>query len=40
MLADNYNMHFTLGIFGWNTRIGAISVDMTQSHSKQDNGDV
>ncbi|WP_176205761.1 fimbria/pilus outer membrane usher protein, partial [Salmonella enterica] len=25
---------------GWNTRIGAISVDMTQSHSKQDNGDV
>ncbi|EJK8293319.1 fimbrial biogenesis outer membrane usher protein [Salmonella enterica subsp. enterica serovar Infantis] len=38
MLADNYNA-FTLGT-GWNTRIGAISVDMTQSHSKQDNGDV
>lgn len=38
MLADNYNA-FTLGT-GWNTRIGAISVDATQSHSKQDNGDV
>ncbi len=25
---------------GWNTRIGAISVDATKSHSKQDNGDV
>lgn len=38
MLADNYNA-FTLGT-GWNTRIGAISVDATQSHSKQDSGDV
>lgn len=38
MLADNYNS-FTLGT-GWNTRIGAISVDATRSHSKQDNGDV
>lgn len=38
MIADHYNA-FTLGT-GWNTRIGAISVDATQSHSKQDNGDV
>lgn len=38
MLADNYNA-FTLGT-GWNTRIGAISVDATKSHSQQDNGDV
>lgn len=38
MLADDYNA-FTLGT-GWNTRIGAISVDATKSHSKQDNGDV
>ncbi|WP_233638455.1 fimbria/pilus outer membrane usher protein, partial [Citrobacter cronae] len=38
MLADNYNS-FTLGT-GWNTRIGAISVDATRSHSKQDNGDI
>lgn len=38
MLADNYNA-FTLGT-GWNTRIGAISVDATRSHSKQDNGNV
>ena len=38
MLADGYN-EFTLGT-GWNTRIGAISVDATRSHSRQDNGDV
>lgn len=38
MLADNYNA-FTTGT-GWNTRIGAISVDATKSHSKQDSGDV
>ncbi|TGI99578.1 fimbrial biogenesis outer membrane usher protein, partial [Escherichia coli] len=38
MVANNYYA-FTLGA-GWNTRIGAISVDATKSHSKQDNGDV
>ncbi|EJD6419511.1 fimbrial biogenesis outer membrane usher protein [Citrobacter freundii] len=38
MLGDNYNA-FTLGT-GWNTRIGAVSFDATQSHSKQDNGDI
>lgn len=38
MVANNYYA-FTLGT-GWNTRIGAISVDATKSHSKQDNGDV
>lgn len=38
MIADHYNA-FTLGT-GWNTAIGAISVDATQSHSQQDNGDV
>ncbi|WP_407198575.1 fimbrial biogenesis outer membrane usher protein [Citrobacter portucalensis] len=38
MFSNHYNA-FTLGT-GWNTRIGAISVDATQSHSKQDNGDV
>lgn len=37
MLSDHYSA-FTLGT-GWNTHIGAISVDATQSHSKQDNGD-
>ncbi|WP_348235447.1 fimbria/pilus outer membrane usher protein, partial [Salmonella enterica] len=30
---------FTLGT-RWNTLIGAVSVDATLSHSKQDNGDV
>ncbi|HEJ0180335.1 TPA: fimbrial biogenesis outer membrane usher protein [Citrobacter koseri] len=38
MLSDHYQA-FTLGT-GWNTHIGAVSVDATQSHSKQDNGDV
>lgn len=38
MLGDNYNA-FTLGT-GWNTRLGAVSLDATQAHSKQDNGDV
>lgn len=38
MVANNYYA-FTLGT-SWNTRIGAISVDATKSHSKQDNGDV
>lgn len=38
MIANNYYA-FTTGT-GWNTRIGAISVDATKSHSKQDNGDV
>ncbi len=38
MLSDDYYA-FTLGT-GWNTRLGAISVDATRSHSKQDNGDV
>lgn len=38
MVANNYYA-FTLGT-GWNTRFGAISVDATKSHSKQDNGDV
>lgn len=38
MVAEHYNA-FTLGT-GWNTRIGAISLDATQSHSKQENGDV
>ncbi|MRS13616.1 fimbria/pilus outer membrane usher protein [Enterobacteriaceae bacterium RIT691] len=38
MVADRYNA-FTLGT-GWNTRIGAISVNATQSHSRQNNGDV
>ncbi|MFP1527342.1 fimbria/pilus outer membrane usher protein [Escherichia coli] len=38
MVANNYYA-FTLGT-GPNTRIGAISVDATKSHSKQDNGDV
>lgn len=38
MLSDDYYA-LTLGT-GWNIRIGAISVDATRSHSKQDNGDV
>ncbi|HAT3756464.1 TPA: fimbrial biogenesis outer membrane usher protein [Citrobacter amalonaticus] len=38
MFSNHYNA-FTFGT-GWNTRIGAISVDATRSHSKQDNGDV
>ncbi|EDV0714020.1 fimbrial biogenesis outer membrane usher protein [Salmonella enterica subsp. enterica] len=38
MLASDYRS-FTLGT-GWNTLIGAVSVDGTLSHSKQDNGDV
>lgn len=38
MLSNHYNA-FTLGT-GWNTRIGAISLDATRAHSKQDNGDV
>lgn len=38
MLSDNY-YSFVLGT-GWNTPIGAISIDGTRSHSKQDNGDV
>lgn len=38
MFSNHYNA-LTLGT-GWNTRVGAISVDATQSHSKQDNGDV
>lgn len=38
MLSENYHA-FTLGT-GWNTRIGAISVDTILSHSEQDNGDV
>lgn len=37
MLAQNYQS-FTLGS-GWNTAIGAISLDVAQSRSKQDNGD-
>lgn len=36
--ANHYNA-FTLGT-GWNTRVGAISVDATQSHSQQNSGDV
>jgi P pilus assembly protein, porin PapC len=36
MLSNNYQS-FTLGS-GWNTVIGAISLDAAQSHSKQDNG--
>lgn len=38
MLSSHYRT-FTLGT-GWNTAIGAVSVDGTQSHSQQDNGDV
>ena len=38
LLSDNYSS-FVLGT-GWNTPIGAISVDFTHSYSKQDNGDV
>lgn len=38
MLGENYNA-FTLGS-GWNTAIGAVSFDVTQAHSRQDNGDV
>lgn len=38
LLSDNYSS-FVLGT-GWNTPIGAVSVDFTHSHSKQDNGDV
>ncbi|WP_312950651.1 fimbrial biogenesis outer membrane usher protein [Superficieibacter sp.] len=38
MLSDNYRA-YTLGT-GWNTRIGSISVDVTQAHSQQNNGDV
>lgn len=38
MLSDNYSA-FVLGT-GWNTLIGAVSVDATRSHSEQDNGDV
>ncbi|MCV5707259.1 fimbria/pilus outer membrane usher protein, partial [Escherichia coli] len=37
-LSDNYSS-FVLGT-GWNTPIGAVSVDFTHSYSKQDNGDV
>ncbi|HAX9740819.1 TPA: fimbrial biogenesis outer membrane usher protein [Escherichia coli] len=37
-LSDNYSS-FVLGT-GWNTPIGAVSVDFTHSHSEQDNGDV
>ncbi|CDL37050.1 Fimbriae usher protein StcC [Citrobacter freundii] len=36
MLSDNY-YSFVLGT-GWNTPIGAVSVDATRSHSEQDNG--
>ncbi|WP_313573104.1 fimbrial biogenesis outer membrane usher protein [Pseudescherichia sp.] len=36
MLADDYNA-FLLGT-GWNTRIGAISLDVTRSHSSHDDG--
>lgn len=36
MLSENY-YSFVLGT-GWNTPIGAISVDGTRSHSEQDNG--
>lgn len=38
MLSQNYNS-FVLGT-GWNTPIGAVSIDATRSHSEQDNGDV
>ena len=38
MLSQNY-FSFVLGT-GWNTPIGAVSVDATRSHSEQDNGDV
>ncbi|POP47771.1 fimbrial assembly protein [Superficieibacter electus] len=38
MLSEHYYA-LTAGT-GWNTRIGAISIDATRSHSKQDNGDV
>ncbi|CBG88980.1 fimbrial biogenesis outer membrane usher protein [Citrobacter rodentium] len=38
MVASDYRS-FTLGS-GWNTPVGAISFDGTQSHSKQENGDV
>lgn len=38
MLSQNYSS-FVLGT-GWNTPIGAVSVDATRSHSEQDNGDV
>lgn len=37
-LSDNYSS-FVLGT-GWNTPVGAVSVDFTHSHSEQDNGDV
>lgn len=36
MLADKYRA-FTVGT-GWNTALGAISLDVIQSHSEQDNG--
>ncbi|WP_312411013.1 fimbrial biogenesis outer membrane usher protein [Pseudescherichia sp.] len=36
MLSDNYNA-FLLGN-GWNTPLGAFSVDVTRSHSRQDDG--
>ncbi|MCL0267677.1 fimbria/pilus outer membrane usher protein, partial [Klebsiella pneumoniae] len=36
MLSNHYSA-FTLGT-GWNTWLGAISVDAIQSHSEQDNG--
>ncbi|HFK3154690.1 fimbrial biogenesis outer membrane usher protein [Citrobacter sedlakii] len=38
MLGDNYSA-FTLGT-GWNTAVGAVSLDATQAHSKQDDGAV
>ncbi|KYI90900.1 hypothetical protein AIZ12_25445, partial [Salmonella enterica subsp. enterica serovar Typhimurium] len=38
MLSNQYNA-FTLGT-GWNTRIGANSLDATRAHSKQDKGDI
>ncbi|WP_313488440.1 fimbrial biogenesis outer membrane usher protein [Pseudescherichia sp.] len=36
MLSDDYNA-FLLGS-GWNTRLGAVSLDVTRSHSSQDSG--
>ncbi|HFZ8994132.1 TPA: fimbrial biogenesis outer membrane usher protein [Citrobacter freundii] len=38
MLASDYRA-FTLGT-GWNTVLGAVSIDGTQSYSKQDNGNI
>ena len=36
---SNHYRAFTVGT-GWNTRVGAVTIDATQSHSQQDDGNV